>query len=282
MQMLKELGSLTWHTVSNLLAGANQPQERYQAEIQTLRGRYQDQIDALKDEKGRLKTQLADAQAQNRILQSRLETTFVNPWSLSDFLQKHASVSGNWDRLHDRLTHCVNETIPPLSWDTMINTTAVAKRREAIPDYTEVHAAALASGATVNFLLHRASRILDLTSSNNESQAPGSGTAVLRTPRRAEKTITRQKTPTPKTAKSHKIQRRPSDYKPGRYKVRRAGEPPSVPKNVALSSENAFVLTTVKRYWAALTITHLWTASRTTTNFTASSVSLSSSSCWLA
>jgi hypothetical protein len=124
-----------WHqAVSNALAESDVVKGHYQSEIQTLKASYQDQIDALEADKTRRKTRLADAQTQSRILQSRLDAASTDPWTLTSFLQRNTSVSGNWDRLHELITHWVERTQPPATWDTMLAVTAVDKRRDPIPD----------------------------------------------------------------------------------------------------------------------------------------------------
>uniref|UniRef100_H3GF72 Uncharacterized protein n=1 Tax=Phytophthora ramorum TaxID=164328 RepID=H3GF72_PHYRM len=64
--------------------------------------------------------------------QKRLDDSTMDPWTLSAFMQKHADVSGNWDRLHDLFVHCVNGCVSPSAWDTVVNITAMDQRKAPI------------------------------------------------------------------------------------------------------------------------------------------------------
>jgi hypothetical protein len=150
------------------------------------------------------------------------------------------SVSGNWDRLHELITHWGKKSQPPATWGTILAVTAIDKRRDLVPDYTDAYDAALASGETTNAPARKSSPVLDLTGQGEKSQT--SENTHSPTTKNDREASPESKRPTPvkaaarKVVKQHMVQRRPSERKPGRATVRRAGEPPSIPKDDACAS----------------------------------------------
>jgi len=92
----------------------------------------------------------------------------------------------------------------------------------------------LASGETTNAPARKSPPVLDLTGPGEKSQTSGN--------QKGREASPESKRPTPvkatahKVVKPHKVQRRPSERKPGRATVRKAGEPPSIPKDDACAS----------------------------------------------
>uniref|UniRef100_H3H824 Uncharacterized protein n=1 Tax=Phytophthora ramorum TaxID=164328 RepID=H3H824_PHYRM len=210
-----------WHQeVTSALAKANEIKASDQDEVQALKSRYQDQIDALEAEKSELKARVNDAETQVGILKKRLDDSTMDPWTLSAFMQKHADVSGNWDRLHDLFLHCVNGCVPPSAWDTVVNITAMDQRKAPIPTFPASRLAVPVPKPPISNPV-----ILDLTSpSGIQESKPHSGDKSS------------QKSPTPKSlkkTKSPKVQRRPSTHHPGRDSVRKAGEKTTISKEAA-------------------------------------------------
>jgi hypothetical protein len=165
----------------------------------------------------------------------------------------------------------------------MVAATAVDKRRDPIPDYTDAYEAALASGETTNAPARKSPPVLDLTGSSGKSQTSEN--------QKGREASPESKRPIPvkatahKVVKSHKVQRRPSERKPGRVTVRKAGEPPSIPKDDACVSLPGAVIWKNLRpdhrqamLGASSTMTP-WTASWMTAKFMVSSGSRSSSRC---
>ncbi|EGZ09056.1 hypothetical protein PHYSODRAFT_525618, partial [Phytophthora sojae] len=123
--------------VQEVLSKADSAGDEQKAALQGQKARYQDEIDSLESEKAQLKARLADSEAQVRILKSRLESAAVDPWKFSDFLQEHTEFTGNWERLHDPFKFCIKGSKPPESWDTVVNVTAMDKRKAVVPPYPE-------------------------------------------------------------------------------------------------------------------------------------------------
>uniref|UniRef100_H3GWQ6 Uncharacterized protein n=1 Tax=Phytophthora ramorum TaxID=164328 RepID=H3GWQ6_PHYRM len=210
-----------WHQeVTSALAKANEIKASDQDEVQALKSRYQDQIDALEAEKSELKARVDDAETQVGILKKRLDDSTMDPWTLSAFMQKRADVSGNWDRLHDLFVHCVNGCVPPSAWDTVVNITAMDQRKAPIPTFPAFRLAVPVPKPPVSNPV-----ILDLTnlSGIQESKSHSGGKSPQRshTPKSLKKT------------KSPKVQRRPSTHHPGRDSVRKAGEKTTISKEAA-------------------------------------------------
>jgi hypothetical protein len=87
----------------------------------------------------------------------------TDPWPLTSCFQRNTSVSGNWDRLHELIVHWARKTQPSATWDAILAATAIDKRRDPGPDYTDAYEAALASGKTINSPARRTPPVLDLT-----------------------------------------------------------------------------------------------------------------------
>ncbi|EGZ04487.1 hypothetical protein PHYSODRAFT_262959 [Phytophthora sojae] len=123
--------------VQEALGKVDDAESKYKVALGEQKTRYQDEIDSLESVKAQLKARLADSEAQVRILKSRLESATVDPWKFSDFLQEHTDFTGNWEHLHDLFKLCIKGSKPPESWDTVINVTAMDKRKAAVAPYPE-------------------------------------------------------------------------------------------------------------------------------------------------
>ncbi|EGZ20564.1 hypothetical protein PHYSODRAFT_259380 [Phytophthora sojae] len=215
---------------------------KFTSALQEQKARYQDEIDSLESEKAQLKTRLADSEAQVRILKSRLESAAVDPWKFSDFLQEHTEFTGNWERLHDLFKFCINDANPPGSWGTVINVTAMDKRKAAVAPYPEKSTRMPPSSGSGS---SSRPEILDLmgpasksrsgsktggkTQDSKKSQGSKKGQGSSKS-RDSEAPDTQSKSA---SSKVHKVQRRPKNHQPGRDSVRRAGEKTVVPKEAA-------------------------------------------------
>ncbi|EGZ27928.1 hypothetical protein PHYSODRAFT_258254 [Phytophthora sojae] len=204
--------------VQEALGKVDDAESKYKVALDEQKTRYQDEIDSLESEKTQLKARLADSEAQVRILKSRLESPTVDPWKFSDFLQEHTSFTGNWECLHDLFKLCIKNSKPPESWDTVVNITAMDKRKAAVAPYPEKSTCMPPSSGSGS---SGRPEILDLT-------GPGSK------PRSGPKTGGETQDSN-KSQGSKKVQRRPKDHQPGRDSVRRAGEKTVVSKEAAHS-----------------------------------------------
>ncbi|EGZ15984.1 hypothetical protein PHYSODRAFT_505840, partial [Phytophthora sojae] len=202
--------------VQEALGKVDDAESKYKVALGEQKTRYQDEIDSLESEKAQLKARLADFEAQVRILKSRPESATVDPWKFSDFLQEHTDFTGNWEHLHDLFKLCIKGSKPPESWDTVINVTAMDKRKAAVAPYPEKSARMpLSSGSGSSGRPEN----LDLT---DPSSKPRSGSK------------TGGKTQDSKKFQgSKKVQCRPTDHQPGRDSVRRASEKTVVSKEAA-------------------------------------------------
>jgi hypothetical protein len=80
------------------------------------------------------------------------------------------SISGNWDRLHELITHWGKKSQSPATWGTILAVTAIDKRRDLVPDYTDAYDAALTSGETTNAPARKSPPVMDLTGQGEKSQ----------------------------------------------------------------------------------------------------------------
>ncbi|EGZ05010.1 hypothetical protein PHYSODRAFT_342736 [Phytophthora sojae] len=205
--------------VQEALGKVDDAESKYKVALGEQKTRYQDEIDSLESEKAQLKARLADSEAQVRILKSRLELATVDPWKFPDFLQEHTDFTGNWERLHDLFNLCIKDSKPPESWDTVINVTAMDKRKAAAAPYPEKStrmppSSGSGSSVVLKFWISRGSKNGQGSRKSRDSEVP--------------KTQSNSASP-----QVHKVQRRPKDHQPGRDSVRRAGEKTVVSKEAA-------------------------------------------------
>ncbi|EGZ19818.1 hypothetical protein PHYSODRAFT_327999 [Phytophthora sojae] len=193
--------------VQEALGKVDDAESKYKVALGEQKARYQDEIDSLESEKAQLKARLADSEAQVRLLKSRLESATVDPWEFSDFLQEHTDFTDNWERLHDRFKLCIKDSKPPESWDTVINVTAMDKRKAAV--VPKPRSGSKTGGKTQDSKKGQGPR------KSRDSKAPGES------PRQSAH------------RKPNKVQRRPKDHQPGRDSVRRASEKTVVSKEAA-------------------------------------------------
>ncbi|EGZ18862.1 hypothetical protein PHYSODRAFT_332589 [Phytophthora sojae] len=205
--------------VQEALGKVDDAESKYKVALGEQKTRYQDEIDSLESEKAQLKARLADSEAQARILKSRLESATVDPWKFSDFLQEHTDFTA----LHQGLE---------ASWDTVINVTAMDKRKAAVAPYPEKSTRMpLSSGSGSS----GRPEILVLTDPGSK---PRSGSKTGGKTQDSKKCQGSKKAPgeSPRQSahpKPHKVQRRPKDHQPGRDSVRRASEKTVVSKEAA-------------------------------------------------
>ncbi|EGZ22998.1 hypothetical protein PHYSODRAFT_324264 [Phytophthora sojae] len=194
--------------VQEALGKVDDAESKYKVALGERKTRYQDEIDSLESEKVQLKARLADSEAQ-----------------FSDFLQNHTDFTGNWERLHDLFNLCIKDAKPPESWDTVINVTAMDKRKAAVAPYPEKSTRMPPSSGSGS---SSRPEILDLTGpgSKSGSDAKAGGKTQdsrksqgskkgqgSRKSRDSEAPDTQSKSASPQV---HKVQRRPKDHQPGR------------------------------------------------------------------
>ncbi|KAG2890341.1 hypothetical protein PC114_g17507 [Phytophthora cactorum] len=92
--------------------------------IRSVSANYQDGIEGLRRDKNRLVGQLDDARTQNRMLQTRVDSSTFDPCKLRG-------------RLHGLLEYFTHGEDPPedLDWDTIISITAMDQRKALVPKY---------------------------------------------------------------------------------------------------------------------------------------------------
>ncbi|EGZ25712.1 hypothetical protein PHYSODRAFT_326700 [Phytophthora sojae] len=204
--------------VQEALGKVDDAESKYKVALGEQKTRYQDEIDSLESEKTQLKARLADSEAQ------------------------HTDFTGNWERLHDLFKLCIKGSKPPESWDTVINVTAMDKRKAAVTPYPEKSTRMPPSSVSGS---SGRPEILDLTDPGSK---PRSGSKTGGKPQDSKKSQGSKKGQDPTksrgseapdtqsksaSSKVHKVQRRPKNHQPGRDSVRRAGEKTVVAKEAA-------------------------------------------------
>ncbi|KAL3659754.1 hypothetical protein V7S43_015427 [Phytophthora oleae] len=193
------------------------------SDIQGITSHYQDQVEALEAETTTLKSRVGDLETQVRILKSRPEVKVTDPWGVSEFLQNNSEISGNWDHLHDLLTHYQEDAVPPESWDTVIRVAAMDQRKAPLLDFNKRFAEVKAQRAAEEAA--KGVRVLDLTRSGGA--VSGSGTPASRTTVSIKTSSTLKTFPPPSNIKTLKHSGKSSPKKSGKQRLRKVQRWPS-------------------------------------------------------
>ncbi|KAE8977869.1 hypothetical protein PR001_g25009 [Phytophthora rubi] len=97
--------------------------ERYQDDVKELVHEHNANKRSLQEEVSKLRQELEDSQAYQRILDRRARESRFDVTDLMNFLGNHATLACNWVRLRDLLQHYQDRTPVPQSWQTVIATT---------------------------------------------------------------------------------------------------------------------------------------------------------------